>query len=337
MAKVSVIVPVYNVGNYIKELIESVLRQTFKDFELILVDDGSCDNSGDICDEFSKKDDRVIVIHTENGGTGAARNVGVSKSTGGIIAFVDGDDAIHPKYLELLYDAYIKYDVKIAGCEYIEGEKIPEYFNDLTLECDFNVSKTDDDYISYFFRNGSGHGGGVTMTLVDREVVLKSPFPENKISEDLPVVIQYFINAKSMALTNAKLYFYRKNPNSAGRKPFDISKIDTVEMAGEAIKHLAQEGGYNKSLTVWFGRFNGYAVDRYKKSLNELHNKEAAKKVKNITKEVYKKYGKYANLDKRDKLMLIDTFAPTVGKIYWTGYGVFNKIKKTFFIKANKT
>ena len=92
MAEVSMIVPVYQVEKYIAQCIESVLNQTFKDFELILIDDGSKDQSGSICDLYAAKDDRILVIHTENRGAAAARNVGLDHASGRYITFLDGDD-----------------------------------------------------------------------------------------------------------------------------------------------------------------------------------------------------------------------------------------------------
>ncbi|MEG1313359.1 MAG: glycosyltransferase, partial [Bacilli bacterium] len=101
--KLSIIVPVYNVDKYINKCIESILAQTFTDFELLLVNDGSLDSSGSICDEYEKKDSRIKVFHKENGGVSSARNLGLENARGEWIAFVDGDDWISPEmYKKLL-------------------------------------------------------------------------------------------------------------------------------------------------------------------------------------------------------------------------------------------
>ena len=117
MPLVSVIVPVYKVEQVVKNCIESILNQTFTDFELILVDDGSPDNSGRICDEYAKKDDRVIVIHKENGGVSSARNVGIDKAKGKYICFVDSDDYAEMSYLQELVEQ-MNDEVKFAFCCY---------------------------------------------------------------------------------------------------------------------------------------------------------------------------------------------------------------------------
>ena len=117
MPLISVIVPVYNVEPYIRRCIDSILSQTFTDFELILVDDGSPDNCPAICDEYAKKDSRVHVIHQENRGLSAARNAGLDRMTGEYVTFVDPDDFVHPQYIEFLYQAVIDTGLRIAICD----------------------------------------------------------------------------------------------------------------------------------------------------------------------------------------------------------------------------
>lgn len=126
MPQISVIVPVYKVEPYLHRCVDSILAQTFTDFELILVDDGSPDNCGAICDEYAAKDERVRVIHQKNGGLSAARNAGIdwafANSDSAWLAFVDSDDWVHPQYLEKLYRAAAESGVKLAVCAYIETE-----------------------------------------------------------------------------------------------------------------------------------------------------------------------------------------------------------------------
>ena len=118
MAKISIIVPIYNVEKYLPKCIESILAQTYKDFELILVDDGSPDNSPQICDEYAKKDDRVIVIHKPNGGVSSARNAGLDRATGQYIGFVDPDDYITSDMYTFMIDGMKKSGANMAICGY---------------------------------------------------------------------------------------------------------------------------------------------------------------------------------------------------------------------------
>ena len=113
---ISVIVPVYNVEEYLPKCIESIINQTYKNLEIILVDDGSTDNSGRICDEYAKKDDRIIVFHKENGGLSDARNCGIDAATGDWVQFVDSDDYIHQTMVEKMYSSCKRNQTKLAVC-----------------------------------------------------------------------------------------------------------------------------------------------------------------------------------------------------------------------------
>ena len=114
MPKISIIVPIYNVEKYLDKCVSSILNQTFTDFELLLVDDGSPDRCGEMCDEYAKKDSRVKVIHRKNGGLSAARNSGIDAACGKYIGFIDSDDYIEENMYEHLYDVITKYDADIA-------------------------------------------------------------------------------------------------------------------------------------------------------------------------------------------------------------------------------
>ncbi len=126
MCEISIIVPVYKVEKYLKKCVDSILAQTFSDFELILVDDGSPDNSGRICDDYAKKDARVRVVHKQNGGLSSARNAGIEVAKGKYLGFVDSDDYIAEDMYELLYKAIIKEeaDLSICGIYDVYEEKI---------------------------------------------------------------------------------------------------------------------------------------------------------------------------------------------------------------------
>ena len=132
----SIIVPVYNVEKYIERCIKSILNQSFTNFELILVDDGSPDNCGKICDEYKKKDSRIKVIHKKNGGLSDARNAGIERAKGEYIAFVDSDDFINKYMYEILYKNAKKWDADISICNFkmvCENDRIDE---DISVICE---------------------------------------------------------------------------------------------------------------------------------------------------------------------------------------------------------
>ncbi len=141
MPKISVIVPVYNVEQYLSRCIDSILNQTYKDFEVLLIDDGSLDGSSKICDFYSEKDSRITVIHQENQGLSFARNTGIEyslrKNTSEWIAFVDSDDWIHEHYLKFLYSAATKHEASIVVCDYLKTTEIgmtSEKINEVKIE-----------------------------------------------------------------------------------------------------------------------------------------------------------------------------------------------------------
>lgn len=115
MSEISVIVPVYNTEPYLRECIESILRQSYTDFEVLLVDDGSTDDSGAICDEYAKKDNRIKVIHTKNMGVSSARNIGLDNAIGNWIIFADADDELYKDALNLRYDDFEKHDLVLGS------------------------------------------------------------------------------------------------------------------------------------------------------------------------------------------------------------------------------
>ena len=140
--KISIIVPIYNVEKYLNRCIDSIINQTYKNLEIILVDDGSPDNCGKICDEYAKKDNRIKVVHKENGGVSSARNAGLDIVTGDYIGFVDGDDYIKFNMYEKLLNSAIKYNSDIAFCNseiHYNNEIIPSNFNN-HLMC-YNTSE----------------------------------------------------------------------------------------------------------------------------------------------------------------------------------------------------
>lgn len=124
--KISVIVPVYNVEKYLRKCVDSILSQTFTDFELLLIDDGSKDHSGEICDEYALQDDRVKVFHKENGGVSSARNLGIDVAKGEWITFVDADDYIAENLLQSLCNIDSNVDIAFTGCTLIEGNNVSE-------------------------------------------------------------------------------------------------------------------------------------------------------------------------------------------------------------------
>ena len=231
MAEISIIVPVYQVEKYIRQCIDSILAQTFTDFELILVDDGSKDNSGKICDEYAEKDKRIRVIHKENDGLSDARNKGLDNASGNYFMFVDGDDYIAPNMAECLYKKISEAKADIAACNYryifeSDGEK------DFATENKAEVINANE--IFYNRKNERNYGFWTVAwnKLYKREKFKSLSFRFGKYHEDEFWANDiYQMDIKAVTVSES-LYYYRQRGNSIMgnkniRKCFDI--IDAFE------------------------------------------------------------------------------------------------------------
>ena len=233
--KVSIVVPVYKVEKYIHLCMKTLLNQTLKDIEIILVDDGSPDNCGKICDDYAKLDNRVKVVHQTNGRQGKARNNGVKFATGEYIGFVDSDDWVDVKMYEELYTKAKSTNADIVMCDYFRikamGEKPTSYkskIDKVFLEKDvFNVKN-----LSASPSRKSFFSIVVCWNKIfKRDFYLKNvKFPENLIFEDSPPMFFAFAKADRISVVDKKLYFYRiSNQNSmslsSDKKVLDLLKI----------------------------------------------------------------------------------------------------------------
>ena len=226
MAEVSIIVPVYQVENYIRQCIDSILVQTFTDFELILVYDGSKDKSGQICDEYAVLDQRVKVIHKENGGLSDTRNCGMDQAVGNYFMFVDSDDYIAPTMLEYLYKALMNKEADIAVCNFL-------YFFEEDRKRDFSTNIQSEVLsgaeIFYSRKNERVYGIWTVAwnKLYKRETLGNVRFRFGKYHEDEFWANDiYQMDIKVVTIPEC-LYYYRQRDNSImGRKnikrDFDI-------------------------------------------------------------------------------------------------------------------
>lgn len=206
---VSIIVPVYNVEQYLRECVDSVLNQTYSDIEVILVDDGSTDHSGNICDEYAEMDSRIKVIHKKNGGVSSARNTGIEVASGERIIFVDSDDCIHPRLLESYRE--IEDDSTTLLCEYTtDQETWKQCVVDNLRDCMESVSK--EHFMKLFFKDYiNSPVNKYYRTAVIKENNIQFPFDMN-LGEDLIFNLRYLKAAKtSYAIIHKPLYYYRND------------------------------------------------------------------------------------------------------------------------------
>lgn len=231
----SIIVPVYNVEKYLRECLDSILNQTFKDFELILIDDGSKDKSGEICDEYVKLHSNVTVVHQNNQGQAATRNNGVKISKSEWIMFVDSDDVIHPDLLHFLYKAAKETDSGMAVTERVKAKTIPkEFFQQHSFKC--SVKNTTHGELEEFYDSKQFFYWAPFPSIIKKSVVQKVPFPEGRIYEDNAVGCQLLYYANTLALVPHCMYFYRENPSGTMNQPLNEKKLDYLWALEEQIK-----------------------------------------------------------------------------------------------------
>jgi len=226
---ISVIIPVFNVDRYLNECLNSVLVQTFNNIEIILVDDGSTDKTGEICDEFAKKDDRIRVLHKENTGVASSRNFGVDLATGDYILFVDGDDVADKQMIEVLFDNLIKFDadISICGLQYFD-KKMPEsVYKKQEINVMNNIEAIESMFYQRYFDTGP------VAKLYKSSLVKNNRFPDGKIFEDLYTVYKFINEANKVVFTPVILYFYRQNDISMMHKDFETSILDELSAIDE--------------------------------------------------------------------------------------------------------
>ena len=233
MKLISVIVPVYKAEKYLGECVDSILSQTYEEFELILVDDGSPDNSGKLCDEYAEKDERIKVIHKENGGVSSARNVGIENAVGEYIAFVDSDDIVDKQYFELMCNKLEETDSDLCFCRFnvFDENSCKEYEEQIPSYqiVDFGNAEFVE-FAKSFFVLKNNVMGSPWRSLIRKSCVEHIRFnPRIKICEDLIFIVNVIFNSKSICSIQNTLYQYRMNFSSAGRtykKKFLVSQLE---------------------------------------------------------------------------------------------------------------
>ena len=241
MSCISVIFPVYKVEPYIHRCVDSILRQSYRDFELILVDDGSPDNCGAMCDEYAAKDDRIHVIHRENGGLSAARNSGIdwvlAHSHSQWLCFVDSDDWVHEDYLGQLYKAVMVTGCKISACGFYHtsGEDFPPIPEETPL-----CLSADD----YYCADRAGHGVAAVAwnKLYHRSLLEDIRYPVGKLHEDEFTTYKVIYRAGRIAAVTARLYAYYQNPAGIMKSQWKPGRLDSVEAIEGQIAYARKKG-----------------------------------------------------------------------------------------------
>lgn len=312
MPQISVIVPIYNTEDYLEECLNSILCQTFSDFELILVDDGSTDKSGTICDEYEKKDSRIKIIHQNNSGQSAARNNAIQLSKAEWITFVDSDDVIHPQYLEELHRSVVL-GVSLCACNAAEVENIP-LTETLTNTSTPKVYDVDESFLLSKLTNGPL--GFITCAkIVKRNIIQEYPFTEGRVFEDNAVAKKWLYSAGKIAVIDEPLYYYRINPSGTSKGSFDAKKINDVLWSRDEIINFYKEKGLTKACLQAEQDYILFAINLYFK-LRKIDKHNAAILKKKIL-ERYKNDKDTITFSKENDRFVFELKHPKIMWLYW--------------------
>lgn len=312
MPEISVIVPVYKAEQYLERCVKSILEQTYQNFELILVDDGSPDNSPSLCDKWAEKDSRVQVLHKENGGASSARNAGLKKASGNWIAFADSDDWLDRTALKTLYDLANQYNVPMA----IGGMRVVQEYTDAqTVAKQETVVLSRADLMSRFFRlNGEPDTHSVCATLIRRDILEAYHFIEGKMNEDVEACYYLARKCEAAAYTSMPLYYYFKNVEGVTNSGFSKKKLDLLDIWDVVQKQVEQftpEYSYACEMNCKRARFtlltqmnlNGY-------DHHDPFMIETKKKLKREVREAFWKLMKWKMPGSRKLILVIDCILP---------------------------
>ncbi len=282
---ITVVVPVYKVEEYLERCVDSVLNQSYTDFQLVLVDDGSPDNCGKICDTYTEKDNRIFVIHQKNGGLSAARNTGINwfyeQNNSDYITFLDSDDWLHPDYLRILMDGITKNDVKISVCNYkrVTTEIPHEDFEN----CDYELTTPEDFLVNHSWQYNYAWG-----KLYHKSVFEDVRYPVGKNFEDTFTTYKLLHKCEKIAYTNLQLYYYLRNEQGISRSPWKPSELVIFDAMQEQLSFYKEKGlqkAFEKEFQL-FVHHHAYQIVRIKENKADLRkNKATLKEIKKALKQ----------------------------------------------------
>ena len=322
MPEISVIVPVYRAEDYLHACVDSILSQTVSDFELILVDDGSPDGCGAICDDYAARDSRVRVIHQENQGQAAARNHALAVAKGEWVCFVDSDDAVHPQMLERLGQAAAESGAAMSMCRMLEAPEMPESFS-APVEVSWELLSMEEAPLVALFDAGDYPGWVACAKLIRRELVQSHLFCPGRVYEDNEAVCHWISGAKTVASIPHSLYFYRANPGSTTQSRFSMKKLDYL-WALEGIIRFYSSVGYT-TLRERFGTlYAEEAAGDYHRVRYELNDPKAARDIEKAARRL----GREIPFTKAQFEIMFSAMHPKLTRLYWPLEGAARTLRE---------
>lgn len=273
--KISIVIPVYNDEMNLYSCIDSLLCQTYKDFEIVLVNDGSVDKSDSICKQYKEKNDNIKLINIEHKGLGVARNIGIEHCDGDYITFVDSDDYVDSKYLEIMYNNIVNNNCDLCICDFKRVFNHKHKKNNYTNR--IRILSSEEMYKLFFRVSQKKDYYGVWGKLIKKEVISNIRFVENKINGDIPFVYEVISNVNKVVFIDDVLYYYYHNRKSITNRTFSFEKLDLIEMWDVVLKNVEEKHpeyiNYCKDccMRARFTLLSKMLIDGYDKNDKELH------------------------------------------------------------------
>lgn len=269
---ISVIIPVYNVENYLEKCLDSVINQTYRNLEIILIDDGSMDTSGKICNHYALQDKRIKVVHQKNGGSSQARNQGLKQANGTYISFIDADDILDLSFVEILLYNALKNNADISGCRFEvvsrqSTKKSPKILQEKKYEKKEYIELLLQDKINF----------SCCTKLFKANIIADITFPPNKKYEDMLFLAQAVNRSKKFVETSNILYFYVIRKNSNTTASFDLRHVDFIINVDNICAFVQEQYDID---------YNLCNRKKIQARLNILHKMLMVKKTKNNVKRL---------------------------------------------------
>lgn len=289
---ISVIVPVYNVEKYLSKCVDSCINQTYRNLEIILIDDGSTDGSGDICDEYSRLDERVVVVHQKNQGLSVARNTGIDISKGEWIGFVDSDDWIEPDFFEILYSLVNTSNADICSCQKcLRYDENPIDNSDTNRITKYGFAEL----IKGLLPNDKNITFVVWNKIWKRSLIGDVRFKQGQVCEDVAFDRQLFLRTNGLVHIDKTLYNYRQNRFGNTNTSFKLAKMCVIDEFKMFINDLEERNEYELA-DVIAEVAAVHLMNYYKEAWYFNQSKEIKKRIHDAFRLFYKRVESNASI-----------------------------------------
>ena len=307
--EISIIVPVYNVERYLKRCLDSIAGQTFSDFEAVIVDDGSSDSSGLICDNYAEQDNRFVVLHKTNGGLSSARNAGIEAASGKYVCFIDSDDWVDCNMLKSMHFLMQEHSADIVSVSYALAKKENAKLNNCEESRVFNKI----DALKYYLTQGMVNRKNdypVWIKLYKKSLFSEIRFPVNKIYEDMATNIKLICLSTTYVKSKQELYYYFQGGRSIVRSPYKKRDEALIEVSNEMFELTKGYGndfvllGKEKIARSYLSLMLKIIIYGFDKSISKKERKQICKEY-SIKIRLNRKILLYSGMPISRKLLLV--------------------------------